>query len=92
MDGPGEHGYTFNEAVSLQVFCDTQQEIDYYWQKLTDGGEESMCGWLKDPFGVSWQVIPAELGNWMSDPEKGPRVMRALLQMRKFNIDSLKNA
>jgi predicted 3-demethylubiquinone-9 3-methyltransferase (glyoxalase superfamily) len=90
MDGPGEHGFTFTEAVSFVVNCDTQEEIDYYWYKLTaDGGEESMCGWLKDKFGVSWQVVPAILGRLMSDPERGQRVMRAFLQMKKFDLQKL---
>ena len=89
MDGPGDHDYTFNEAVSLVVECDTQQEIDYYWEKLTEGGEESMCGWLKDKFGVSWQVVPKILAHLMTDPEKAPKAIAAFSQMRKFEIDKL---
>ena len=90
MDGPGEHGYTFNEAVSLVVNCETQEEIDFFWNKLTaDGGQESMCGWLKDRFGVSWQIIPEILGNLMADPERSPRVVKAFLQMKKFDIEKL---
>jgi predicted 3-demethylubiquinone-9 3-methyltransferase (glyoxalase superfamily) len=92
MDGPGEHAYTFNEAVSFVVDCETQEEIDYYWNKLTDGGEESMCGWLKDKFGVSWQIVPTILGQLMSDAEKAPRVMQAFMQMKKFDIEKLKQA
>src|SRR3972149_1435547 len=69
--------FKFNEAVSFVVECETQKEIDNYWEKLTEGGEESMCGWLKDKFGVSWQIIPAILGKLMSDPEKAPRVTQA---------------
>jgi predicted 3-demethylubiquinone-9 3-methyltransferase (glyoxalase superfamily) len=92
MDGPGEHNYTFNEAVSLVVECETQQEIDYYWNKLTAGGSESQCGWLKDPFGVWWQIVPAVLGKLMRDPERAPRVMQAFLQMKKFDIEKLMNA
>jgi predicted 3-demethylubiquinone-9 3-methyltransferase (glyoxalase superfamily) len=90
MDGPGEHAYTFNEAVSFVVDCDTQEEIDYYWNKLTEGGAESMCGWLKDQFGISWQIVPTILGQLMSDPEKAPRVIQAFMQMKKFDIEKLK--
>lgn len=92
MDGPGEHGYTFNEGVSLVVECETQEEIDQYWSKLTEGGREDMCGWLKDKFGVSWQVVPRILGELMSDPEKAPNVMKAFMQMRKFDIEKLLQA
>ena len=83
--------FKFNEATSLVVTCDSQEEIDYYWEKLTEGGEESMCGWLKDKFGLSWQIVPSILGKLMSDPEKGQRVMQAFLQMRKFDIPTLLN-
>ncbi len=92
MDGPGEHNYTFNEAVSFVVDCDTQEEIDYYWNKLTEGGQESMCGWLKDKFGVSWQIVPSILGKLMSDPERGQKVVQAFLQMKKFDIEKLLKA
>ncbi len=93
MDGPGEHSYTFNEAVSLVVECSDQAEIDKYWNTMTtDGGQESMCGWLKDKFGVSWQIIPKALGKLMSDPEKGGRVMQALMKMKKLDIATLENA
>jgi len=81
--------FTFSEAVSFVVECETQQEIDYYWEKLTDGGEESMCGWLKDKFGVSWQVFPAILNDLMADPEKAPKVMAKFGNIRKFEIDDL---
>lgn len=84
--------FKFNESISFQIFCDTQDEIDEYWRKLTDGGEESQCGWLKDKFGVSWQVIPSVLPKLLSDPTKSERVMKALLQMRKFDIEQLKRA
>jgi predicted 3-demethylubiquinone-9 3-methyltransferase (glyoxalase superfamily) len=85
--------FKFNEAVSFVVNCDTQEEIDYYWEKLTgDGGQESMCGWLKDKFGFSWQIVPSMLAQLMSDPSKGQRVMQALMGMRKLDIDKLKNA
>ena len=91
MDGPGDHEFIFNEAVSFVVSCANQQEIDYFWDKLTEGGEESQCGWLKDKFGVSWQVVPANLGQLMSDPEKGPRVIEAFLKMKKFDLEKLEN-
>lgn len=92
MDGPGVHDYTFNEAVSLVVDCETQEEIDYYWNKLTEGGKESQCGWLKDKFGVSWQIVPSILAKLMSDPQKSGRVMKAFLQMKKFDIEKLMQA
>lgn len=85
--------FTFNEGVSLCVNCDTQQEIDHYWNNLTaGGGEESMCGWLKDKFGVSWQIVPADIASIISDPEKGQRAMQALMQMKKIDVDKLRNA
>ena len=89
MDGPGEHKYSFTEGVSLVVECEDQTEIDHYWEKLTEGGEESMCGWLKDKFGVSWQVFPKILNQLMSDPEKAARVFESFKNMRKFEIDKL---
>jgi predicted 3-demethylubiquinone-9 3-methyltransferase (glyoxalase superfamily) len=92
MDGPGPHEYQFNEGVSLTVECDTQQEIDNYWNKLTEGGSESQCGWLKDKFGVSWQIVPTILGKLMSDPTKGKRVMTELLKMKKLDLGVLVNA
>jgi predicted 3-demethylubiquinone-9 3-methyltransferase (glyoxalase superfamily) len=92
MDGPGEHAYTFNEAVSFVVDCETQEEIDYFWGKLTEGGQESQCGWLKDKFGVSWQIVPTILGKLMADPERAPRVMQAFMQMKKFDIEKLMQA
>lgn len=87
--------FKFNESVSLVVNCDSQEEVDYYWDKLiSDGGEESMCGWLKDKFGLSWQVIPTELEKLMSskEPGKAKRVMAALLQMKKLDINVLRDA
>ena len=90
LDGGPE--YTFNEAVSFVVNCETQEEIDHYWSKLTEGGREWRCGWLKDKFGVSWQIVPSILGKLMSDPEKAPRVMYAFMQMKKFNIEKLLQA
>jgi predicted 3-demethylubiquinone-9 3-methyltransferase (glyoxalase superfamily) len=93
MDGPGNHAYTFNEAFSLVVDCQNQEEIDTYWNQLTsDGGQESQCGWLKDKFGVSWQIIPTIIGSLMSNPEKGQRVIQQIMQMKKLNIEKLINA
>jgi predicted 3-demethylubiquinone-9 3-methyltransferase (glyoxalase superfamily) len=87
----GPH-FTFSEAFSFVVNCDTQQEIDDYWSKLTSGGgAESMCGWLKDKFGFSWQIVPIQLGKLMGDkdPQKANRVMQALLKMKKLDIAKL---
>jgi predicted 3-demethylubiquinone-9 3-methyltransferase (glyoxalase superfamily) len=92
MDGPGEHKFVFNEGVSFVVSCKDQEEIDYFWNKLTEGGEESQCGWLKDKFGVSWQIVPAVLGELMSDPERSERVVQAFMKMKKFDIEKLLNA
>jgi predicted 3-demethylubiquinone-9 3-methyltransferase (glyoxalase superfamily) len=93
MDGAGNHQFQFNEGVSLVLECTDQDEIDYYWEKLTvNGGKESRCGWLKDSFGVSWQIIPANLGQLMSNPSKGSRPMQALMQMGKIDIATLENA
>jgi len=92
MDSSFQHGFNFNEAVSLVVECETQSEIDYYWNKLTDGGEENQCGWLKDKFGVSWQIVPAILKTLMSDPTKSERVINAFMQMKKFEIEKLIHA
>jgi predicted 3-demethylubiquinone-9 3-methyltransferase (glyoxalase superfamily) len=84
--------FKFNEAISLQVFCDNQAEIDHYWNKLSEGGEEGQCGWLKDKFGLSWQVIPAILPELLRNPKKSGRVTEAFLKMKKFDIEKLKNA
>jgi predicted 3-demethylubiquinone-9 3-methyltransferase (glyoxalase superfamily) len=85
--------FRFNEAVSIVIPCKDQAEIDHYWYKLTaDGGEESMCGWCKDKFGLSWQVVPANLGDLMSDPARAGRVTAAFMKMRKFDIETLLNA
>ena len=95
MDSAQPHDFTFNEAISLMVACETQAEIDYFWQKLTaDGGQESVCGWLKDRFGVSWQVTPTVLGDMLGDPDKAKveRVTNAFLKTKKFNIEELKKA
>ncbi len=87
--------FKFSEAFSLVVNCENQKEVDEYWSKLTSGGgQESQCGWLKDKFGFSWQVVPAELGKLMSakDPARANRVMQALLQMKKLDIAKLERA
>lgn len=95
MDGPGEHDFHFNEAISFIVNCESQEEVDYYWNKLTaDGGQESMCGWLKDKFGVSWQITPSVLIKYLNDKnaKKAQRVMQAMLQMKKIDIADLEKA
>ena len=87
--------YKFNEAVSLFVSCETQDEVDHLWEKLTaDGGSESQCGWLKDKYGLSWQIIPKALMTLMSDPDqkKAGRVMQAMLQMKKIVVSDLQKA
>ena len=87
--------FTFTEAISLFVSCETQREVDDLWSKLTaDGGEESMCGWLKDKYGLSWQIIPTALLRGLSDPDRGTaqRVMQAMLTMRKIDIAALERA
>ena len=87
--------FRFNEAISFFVDCETQEEVDELWAKLTaDGGEESMCGWLKDKYGLSWQIIPSALGEMLGDkdPEKANRVMQAMLKMNKINVAALKQA
>jgi predicted 3-demethylubiquinone-9 3-methyltransferase (glyoxalase superfamily) len=86
--------YQFNEAISLTVDCKNQQEIDHYWEKLSAGGEQRPCGWLKDKFGVSWQVNPTILGEMHrdADPDKAARTMKAMLQMKKIVIADLERA
>jgi len=88
--------FKFNEAVSFQVHCDTQDEVDYYWKTLSEGGDQKaqQCGWLKDKYGVSWQVVPAILLEMLNDPdaEKSERATTAMLQMKKIDIDQLKRA
>ena len=88
--------FKFNEAISFQVHCKTQEEVDHYWEKLSKGGDKKaqQCGWLKDKYGVSWQIVPTVLGNMMQDkdPKKTERVMGALLQMKKLDIARLKQA
>jgi predicted 3-demethylubiquinone-9 3-methyltransferase (glyoxalase superfamily) len=89
----GGPNFKFNEAVSFVLNCDTQEEIDHYWNSLiSNGGEEGQCGWCKDQFGVSWQIVPTKLGTLMAHPEKGQRVVAAFMQMKKFDIATLENA
>ncbi|GAB3768256.1 VOC family protein [Spirosoma horti] len=89
----GPH-FTFSDGTSLFVHCEDQAEVDKYWEALSDGGEKGRCGWLKDKFGVSWQIIPAALGQLMGDkdPQKAQRVMQAMLQMNKIDIHALEEA
>jgi predicted 3-demethylubiquinone-9 3-methyltransferase (glyoxalase superfamily) len=88
--------FKFNEAISFQVNCETQEEVDYYWEQLSEGGDKKaqQCGWLKDKYGASWQVVPRDLSAMMSDPdaEKSGRAMKAMLQMKKLDIGELKRA
>jgi predicted 3-demethylubiquinone-9 3-methyltransferase (glyoxalase superfamily) len=86
--------FKFDEAVSFQVLCETQADIDYFWSKLAQGGEEGPCGWLKDKFGLSWQVVPTVLPEMLQDPNAGraDRAMKAMLQMRKLDIAALQRA
>jgi predicted 3-demethylubiquinone-9 3-methyltransferase (glyoxalase superfamily) len=86
--------FSFTEALSFQVDCETQEEVDEYWSKLSEGGEEGPCGWLKDKFGLSWQIVPSVLPRLLGDPdeEKAQRVMAAMLKMRKLQIDELEAA
>ena len=90
----GGPDFTFNEAISFQVDCKDQEEVDRFWSKLSEGGEEGPCGWLKDRFGVSWQIVPTVLPELLSDPdrEKSQRVMQAMLNMKKIEIDELEQA
>ncbi len=92
LNGGPEFGFT--EAISFFVNCETQQEVDELWDKLCAGGEASMCGWLKDKYGLSWQIIPKALGELLGDkdPEKAGRVMKAMLQMQKIDVKKLKEA
>ncbi len=83
----------FSEAISFVINCETQQEIDHYWDKLTaDGGEEVQCGWLTDKFGLSWQVVPAKIREWASEPAGFQRVMRAVMEMKKLDLATLQRA
>jgi predicted 3-demethylubiquinone-9 3-methyltransferase (glyoxalase superfamily) len=89
----GPH-FKFNESVSFQVMCEGQAEVDYFWQKLSDGGQEGQCGWLKDKFGVSWQVVPQVLPQMLTDADsaKRERAMSALMGMKKFDVEALQRA
>lgn len=86
--------FKFDEAVSFQVYCETQAEVDYFWSKLTENGQEGPCGWLNDKYGLSWQVVPIALLEMMLDPDarKSQRVTKAFLQMKRFDIETLKRA
>jgi predicted 3-demethylubiquinone-9 3-methyltransferase (glyoxalase superfamily) len=84
--------YEFTPATSFVIDCETQQEIDYYWNKLGEGGKYDRCGWLDDRFGVSWQIVPTILPKLMADPAKAPRVVEAFMKMTKFDIETLVNA
>lgn len=89
----GGSQFNFNESVSFVVNCNTQEEIDYYWNRLiSEGGQESMCGWLKDKFGLSWQIVPSNIGKLLSDPVRAQRVGKVLFAMKKLDIKALENA
>jgi predicted 3-demethylubiquinone-9 3-methyltransferase (glyoxalase superfamily) len=92
----GGPDFTFNEAISLQINCETQKEVDYYWEKLSEGGDEKaqQCGWLKDKYGVSWQVVPKALIEMLTSPdyEKAQKAMAAMLRMKKIDIEELRRA
>jgi predicted 3-demethylubiquinone-9 3-methyltransferase (glyoxalase superfamily) len=90
----GGPDFTFNEAISFLVDCESQDEVDHYWSTLSDGGQEGPCGWLKDRYGVSWQIVPTALGRLLADPdrEKAQRVMKAMLSMGKMEIAELERA
>lgn len=93
QDGPGNHNVHFSEATSLVVNCKTQEDIDYFWNIFTtNGGQESRCGWCKDQFGISWQVLPEQIASLMSDDTKGKRVMQEILKMKKIDLETLLNA
>ncbi|MBD0331637.1 MAG: VOC family protein [Chitinophagaceae bacterium] len=89
----GPH-FKFTEAISFVVNCETQQEVDYYWEKLSESGDEKtqQCGWLKDKYGLSWQIVPAIISRLMQDPVKSKKVMQAVLQMKKIDIEKVKQA
>lgn len=89
MDSPGNHAFEFNEGVSFVVECNNQEEVDYYWDQLSEGGFEGQCGWLKDKFGVSWQIIPLALNKLMSDPITANKARSAFMKMKKFIIKDL---
>ncbi|KRT16053.1 hypothetical protein ASU31_11165 [Pedobacter ginsenosidimutans] len=85
--------FKFDEAISLMVNCDSQEEIDYYWDTfLNDGGAESVCGWLKDKFGLSWQIVPSNIGELMATPERAKRVMDVVMKMKKLDMKKMEEA
>jgi predicted 3-demethylubiquinone-9 3-methyltransferase (glyoxalase superfamily) len=86
--------FKFTEAISLSVACDSQQEIDELWAKLTaNGGQESQCGWLKDKYGLSWQIVPRQIGEWLTgDPEKADRVLKSIMPMKKLDMQKMEDA
>lgn len=90
----GGPAFTFSEAISLSISCADQQEVDYYWSKLSAGGEEGQCGWLKDRYGLSWQVVPAAIGEVLGDPDPGraERAMRAMMGMKKLDLAAMRAA
>ena len=90
----GGPNFTFDEAVSFQITCETQDEVDYYWETLSEGGSEGPCGWLKDRYGLSWQVVPTGMEELFSDPdpERAERAMKAMLEMKKLDIAALRSA
>jgi predicted 3-demethylubiquinone-9 3-methyltransferase (glyoxalase superfamily) len=94
MDSNREHAFTFTPAISFFVNCETQEEVDEFWEKLSAGGEKGQCGWLEDKYGVSWQIVPTILGKLLNDPdaEKARRVTQAMLQMQKIDIEGLRRA
>jgi len=94
MDSALEHDFTFNEAISFYVECGNQAEVDFFWERLSAVPEAEQCGWLKDKYGISWQIVPKQLGEFLSDPdsEKSDRAMRAMLQMKKLDVAKLKEA
>ena len=94
MDGPGKHDFKFSEAVSFMVSCETQEEIDYYWKKLSFVPESEQCGWLKDKFGLSWQIVPTRMNEMLSTgtPEQKARVTEAFMKMKKFDVATLEKA
>lgn len=94
MDSAHEHNFTFNEAISFMVHCDTQDEIDYYWEKLSADPKAEQCGWLKDKYGLSWQIVPTVMDEMLKnkDSKKSAQVTEAFLKMKKFDIEGLKKA
>jgi predicted 3-demethylubiquinone-9 3-methyltransferase (glyoxalase superfamily) len=94
MDAPGKHGFSFTEAVSFMVNCGDQAEVDRFWENLSEGGEKGQCGWLKDRFGVSWQIIPSRFSELMKskDGRKIENTMKAMMQMTKLEMDKLQAA